>query len=471
MCANTRLTRPNAVLARKCFPMRRGVNHLPLDSKTLKALHRFAAGSDDIIFVVNGAFCIEYLNSCALRTMGGNMREIKGMSFEDFLPAGNHEFLAKNFTDVFKSGKPVSFENNLVLPDRKITLDVRLCPVRSGSRSVQGVLGIARDITERKDLENLIARSRREWIRAVDGMSHSLAVVGPGYRIERINQAMALRLKSTVHDAIGLICYEQFHGTQGPPRFCPLLNGMGDGEYTSEVMEQHLGDACMSNISSIRDGHGKTVGCVYIAREISEVERFMKSRKSGEAYMRMLLKSCEYSVYVQNTDGKYVYFNTMPGDLVPAGLIGNSPFEFFDPEIALKIVGRVKEVAVHGKELAHEIDYASGEEVLGFFDRVSPVKDAMGRVKAVLTVSVKAAEFRRIEVQGQVPRTASKNLSEREREVLSLISRGLTSTQIAAGLSISKKTVETHRARIMKKLDLHKISALVRYAAKAGLLD
>jgi DNA-binding NarL/FixJ family response regulator len=62
-------------------------------------------------------------------------------------------------------------------------------------------------------------------------------------------------------------------------------------------------------------------------------------------------------------------------------------------------------------------------------------------------------------------------LTDREREILRLIASGLTNRQIAAKLFISIKTVETHRAKIMQKLDVHTTAALVRYAIKTGLLD
>ena len=243
------------------------------------------------------------------------------------------------------------------------------------------------------------------------------------------------------------------------------------GNYAAEVLEPHLGGSCLSSISSIKDDNGKTLGCLFVAREISELERSLRSRKCGEEYMRMILSSAEYAVYIQNTDGKYVYFNAMPGDQAPWGLVGNSPLEFFEPATALKIIDRVKKVAARGKELTQEIDYVMGEEVLRFSERISPILDATGRVKAVATIAVKAAKFKRIKGRTAPAKFVSKDLSAREREVLTLIAGGLTSTQVAEDLSLSRKTVETHRARIMKKLGLHKTSALVSYAAKAGLLE
>jgi DNA-binding NarL/FixJ family response regulator len=57
-------------------------------------------------------------------------------------------------------------------------------------------------------------------------------------------------------------------------------------------------------------------------------------------------------------------------------------------------------------------------------------------------------------------------LSPREREVLLLIAQGKTTREIAAALGITPKTVETHRTRLMRKLDLHDIAGLVRYAIR-----
>lgn len=62
-------------------------------------------------------------------------------------------------------------------------------------------------------------------------------------------------------------------------------------------------------------------------------------------------------------------------------------------------------------------------------------------------------------------------LTRREREVLHFIASGLTNKKIADKLSLSVKTIETHRTRILQKLDAHTTSDLVRYAIKTGLLE
>lgn len=62
-------------------------------------------------------------------------------------------------------------------------------------------------------------------------------------------------------------------------------------------------------------------------------------------------------------------------------------------------------------------------------------------------------------------------LTPREREVLQLIAEGLSTEQIAAQLRISPRTAKVHRQNIMKKLDLHKVADLVKYAIRSGLVE
>jgi DNA-binding NarL/FixJ family response regulator len=61
-------------------------------------------------------------------------------------------------------------------------------------------------------------------------------------------------------------------------------------------------------------------------------------------------------------------------------------------------------------------------------------------------------------------------LTARERQVLQLIAEGNSTKQIARTLDISYKTAESHRARLMKKLDIHETAGLVRYAVRRGLI-
>lgn len=62
-------------------------------------------------------------------------------------------------------------------------------------------------------------------------------------------------------------------------------------------------------------------------------------------------------------------------------------------------------------------------------------------------------------------------LTGRQREILQLIAEGRSTKEIASDLGVSVKTVETHRAQLMERLDIHDIPGLVRFAIRAGLVS
>jgi len=73
--------------------------------------------------------------------------------------------------------------------------------------------------------------------------------------------------------------------------------------------------------------------------------------------------------------------------------------------------------------------------------------------------------------EAKITDVAYDTLTPREQEVMVLLAEGLSTKKIAKKLFISPKTVENHRANIMKKLDIHSTIELVRYATRLGMID
>jgi len=65
----------------------------------------------------------------------------------------------------------------------------------------------------------------------------------------------------------------------------------------------------------------------------------------------------------------------------------------------------------------------------------------------------------------------SLRLTSRQREIVQLLAEGKSSKEVAAVLGLSVKTAETHRANIMRKLELHSVSELVRYAVRNQIIE
>ncbi|MBI4169191.1 MAG: response regulator transcription factor [Acidobacteria bacterium] len=100
-------------------------------------------------------------------------------------------------------------------------------------------------------------------------------------------------------------------------------------------------------------------------------------------------------------------------------------------------------------------------------DMIQAIRD-VHRGRLYLSPSISNVVVGAYREHGDLPRDP---LTPREREVLQLIAEGRSTKQVAEALGITVKTAESHRSRIMFKLQIHEKAGLVRYAIKRGLIQ
>lgn len=151
---------------------------------------------------------------------------------------------------------------------------------------------------------------------------------------------------------------------------------------------------------------------------------------------------------------------------------GLSGLEVTKEALRRRLPARIILLTMHSEQEA--VSNAMRAGVAGYVLKDNAFEDLAYAIKAVaaggtfISPSVTAPVLMSAGEQHSAPDLP---LTRREREVLKLIASGLTNRRIAEKLFISVKTVETHRARILKALDSHNTADLVRYAVEKGLLD
>ncbi|MGO9569429.1 MAG: diguanylate cyclase [Desulfomonilaceae bacterium] len=141
---------------------------------------------------------------------------------------------------------------------------------------------LQREIVERKRGEVAIEKAKREWEDTFDTVPDLIAIIDRNHVIQRLNKAMADKLKIHPRDAIGLNCYEFCHGTEGPFPGCPLLQSLTDGaEHSAEVVEPNLGGTFLVSVTPMETNGRQADRFVHVARDITE-------RKSFEDKLRKL---------------------------------------------------------------------------------------------------------------------------------------------------------------------------------------
>jgi DNA-binding NarL/FixJ family response regulator len=96
---------------------------------------------------------------------------------------------------------------------------------------------------------------------------------------------------------------------------------------------------------------------------------------------------------------------------------------------------------------------------------------AVARGQSYLCPEVAAGVMRAAAEGSHMGASAGRVLTRREREVLKFIAEGLRTAAIAARMQLASSTVEVHRRNLMRKLNLHSIAELTKYALREGLTD
>lgn len=140
----------------------------------------------------------------------------------------------------------------------------------------------------------------------------------------------------------------------------------------------------------------------------------------------------------------------------------------------LAVIGRIREVSVKSRVLILSMysdpEYVRESDNLGAAgyvlkdDASSELPDAIAAIKR--GERFVSAKLTTLDPDNQ---SANQPLTPRERDVLRGIANGRTNKEVASALGISHRTVETHRENIMRKLAIHSVAGLTRYAIDHGL--
>ena len=156
---------------------------------------------------------------------------------------------------------------------------------------------------------------------------------------------------------------------------------------------------------------------------------------------------------------------TMPGEIDGFGLLRRARARW--PRLPLLVL------TMHAN--AEHAARAVREGANGYLLKDSAADELVAGVRAVLVGrSYYSEPVQRVLSElvrtGSAPRPVE-SLTDRELDVLRLVARGLSTKEIAARFDISARTVETHRAHLMRKLDLRSVALLTQFALREGLIE
>ncbi|MDD1670123.1 MAG: PAS domain S-box protein, partial [Methanomicrobiales archaeon] len=136
-----------------------------------------AEASQDLIYIIGADDHVLYLNTRALQLLGKKNEEVTGKPRALLFPPQVSERMEMHLTKVFSGGGPLRVENPIPVGEREYWLDTTLIPLRTSGGRVTSVMGISRDITERKRAEDALRESEEKYRNLVERAHEGIIVI------------------------------------------------------------------------------------------------------------------------------------------------------------------------------------------------------------------------------------------------------------------------------------------------------
>ena len=193
---------------------------------------------------------------------------------------------------------------------------------------------------------------------------------------------------------------------------------------------------------------------------------------------RILEAQAGFAVVGEVADGHAALaaLKTQPADVLVLDLTmpGGDGFDVLRRAKTIRPELKVLVLTMHASP--EYVSRAVREGADGYLLKDSAVQDLVAAIQAVMAGGEYYSPPVQRELSAMVRGTTGgkrriEPITDREREVLKLVAEGLSTKEIATRLDISTRTVETHRANLMRKLGLHSVARLTQYAIREGLID
>ena len=145
------------------------------------------------------------------------------------------------------------------------------------------VNGLEKDLLAYKSAAEDAVKAKEELALIFNTVPDHIAVIDSEYRIQRVNNSLADKLKCTQERLIGELCYKFICGADSPSTSCPHAQMLNDGkEHLTEIYNGHLGINLLVTSSPLYDDEGKLISGVHVARDITTHKETEKALRESE---------------------------------------------------------------------------------------------------------------------------------------------------------------------------------------------
>jgi len=376
-----------------------------------------AESSPDAIFILNQDGKVQYVNSTAAASWRRKAEELIGLSQAELFPPETAKHNVATLAEVFKTGKPVCRDEPLSIPTGDQWVETRLAPLYGEQGAVVSVMGVRRDITERK-------RTDRELAEALDLNQKMIAAATMGFAAYKAsgecvfaNEALAKAVGGSVSEVV-----------QGNFRLLASWRKSGLLKLAEEALSKNQARSGEIH-SQTRFGKDVWMDCqvapfvsngqphlLLMALDITQRKKAEDALKEAQRLQKAILDNLPDPVWLKDVKGRFLACNQalarVYGQPMEA-IIGKSTSDFL-PDEAARLTRQDREVIRSRQSIMVD----------------APIRDAQGQVRWFETIK-SALLNERGEVSGMVG--AAREVTQRKQAEDALKMQSLILQNMAEG--------------------------------------
>lgn len=298
-----------------------------------------AEASPDLIFVVDRAGTVRYLNTAAAGAAGCRPEEAVGAPLSAFFPPEVYRRQWGNITKVVETGQSLYVEAVTPFGDSVHYLDTWLVPLRSESGEIEAVMGISRDVTERKRMEQELRESENKYRQIFEGVAEGIYRSTPDGRPLMANPALVRMLgHDSLEEALGRdIEREGYFDSAVREQYKRMMEERGEVRDFINVWRRKDGSELVvrENAHAVRDAGGNIMYYEGTVEDITAQERVQQALRENERRLSTLMDNLPGMAYRCRNDRRWTMEFVSRGCLdlteyAPEELVGNRAAAYGD---------------------------------------------------------------------------------------------------------------------------------------------